>query len=77
MILKKIRHKIGTRKSHEKVIGTGASQFLSDLEKKNEGELLVVRIQSYAREIYLRNKTSDIPTFYQCIFHEEYDIQLD
>lgn len=42
-----------------------------------KAKLLILDYPQFKAPIYLRNQTSDIPTFYQCIFNEDYNINFD
>ncbi len=72
-----IRKTISEKKSHYLKLGIDGLKFLKEIKKKKNGELITIKIKNYLHPISLRNKTSDIPTFYQCIFNKEYDINVD
>jgi len=72
-----LRANLSKKRTHFSRLGKGGLDFLKGVETKNEGEIIKFHISNYKHPLHLRNKTSDIPTFYQCIFDKEYDIKLD
>ncbi len=72
-----IRSKISARKAHFKKLGKDGVRFLNDRGKKSQGEEIEFNVKGYSNSFTLRNKTSDIPTFYQCIYNEEYNLELN
>jgi FkbM family methyltransferase len=72
-----IRSKISARKAHYKKLGKDGVRFLNERGSKKEGEMIEINVLDYLNKFHLRNKTSDIPTFYQCIYNEEYNIDID
>ena len=70
------RQKLGEKKVHVNVLGKGGLDFLKGRYTFAEGEIITFKAKGYKNTFHLRNKTSDIPTFYQCIFDREYDIDL-
>lgn len=72
----RILNSIRTRKVHFTKLGAAGFKFLKETKHPEVGKLIELNVKDYGSPIYLRNKTSDIPTFYQCIYHEEYDIKF-
>lgn len=72
-----LRSKISARKAHYKKLGKDGIRFLNERNSKPEGATIQIGVTDYKNQFFLRNKTSDIPTFYQCIYNEEYNIDLD
>ena len=72
-----IKHAYYRRKTHQRRLGVDGSYFLKCLDKIAENEVFQFNVEGYNKPLFLRNKTSDIATFYHCIFDEEYDIALD
>lgn len=75
-MIRKLRKSLNEKKSHSQKIGTDGVRFLKEKKEKEEGELIQIKVKGYKNDFYLRSKSSDIPTFYQCIFDEEYDIDF-
>ena len=75
-LIRKYRKKIATNRVHQNKLGQGGVDFLNQLRVKKPDELIVFKPKGYVAPIYLRAGTSDIPTFYQCIYHAEYDLNL-
>lgn len=71
-----ILRKINTRRVHFKKLGKGGLTFLKMRKIAAKEELIVFPVNGYKNTFHLRNKTSDLPTFYQCIFNAEYNIDL-
>lgn len=69
-----IRQRIGEKRAHAHRMGSGAAEFLKGKYTFAEGEIIKFRVDGYKNQFHLRSKTSDVPTFYQCIFDKEYDI---
>ena len=72
MIIKKIILVL----NHYRRFGFNGVKFLFTTLYGRE-KLLRLDFPEFSYPIYLRNKTSDIPTFYQCIFNEDYNINYD
>lgn len=51
-------------------------RFLREIKSKEEGSLIQIQPKGYQFPFLLRSKTSDIPTFYQCIYNEEYNFNF-
>ncbi|UKN01561.1 FkbM family methyltransferase [Paracrocinitomix mangrovi] len=77
MILKRFRLKRGMILSHQQMIGEGARDFIKFREEVPDNEVFSFKVNGYQNKIFLRNGTSDVATFYQCIFNKEYDIPID
>jgi FkbM family methyltransferase len=72
-----IRSKISARKAHLIKLGKDGIRFLNERNSKPQGEIIKFKVKDYKNTFSLRNKTSDIATFYQCIYNEEYCIDID
>jgi FkbM family methyltransferase len=70
------RRKISEIRAHKRVLRTSAVKFLKNKKEFKENQMITIEVSGYSHEIFLRAKTSDLPTFYQCIFNKEYDIKL-
>jgi FkbM family methyltransferase len=71
-----IRSSINAKRVHLKKLGPGGLQFLKLRKTVKQDEVFSFPVKGYSNLIHLRNKTSDLPTFYQCIFNAEYDIPI-
>lgn len=76
-MIRNFLRKRAAEKSHIAKLGIDGKNFLPQIRSKKEGELVSIKVNGYKNQIFLRNKTSDIPTFYQCIFNQEYNIKID
>lgn len=72
-----IRSRINARRVHYAKLGKDGPKFLNQRRSAAEGEVISIGVNGYKNTFHLRNKTSDIATFYQCIFNAEYDIKID
>lgn len=70
------RSKRNANKSHFQKLGEGGVDFLNAQRASNDGQEFSFNLEGYKNAFHLRKATSDVTTFYQCIFHAEYDIEL-
>jgi len=76
-VLKDIYKKRAGVKSHVAKLGPGGKEFLVKRRSAKSGEEINFRVKYLDHPIFLRADTSDIATFYQCIYHKEYDIDFN
>ena len=60
---------------HYRLYGTSGIKYLNKIRNGSKGELIEMQLNNIAHPLYLRNQTSDIPTFNQIFFRKEYEIQ--
>jgi FkbM family methyltransferase len=67
-------HTLRSYRYHYKLYGKSGITLLNKIRNGAKGELIEMQLDGIAHPFYLRNQTSDLPTFNQIFFRKEYDI---